>query len=156
MTEDGKQAVIVVGAGIIGAAIFSNCSVAAGVTIIDNAEPGQGPPSAICRIALDFAASSGPSTCAQDSAGCLIRKARSGSAPAMRRKYCRGSCASSPLAGLPVSRRSKMLAWPYAPLRFRFQGDAERDRCAGADDREGCLAIYETEAGLPRIAAISH
>src|SRR6195952_1093772 len=64
MTEDTKKTTIVVGAGIVGAAIaFELQRRGRQVTLLDKDEPGKGASFGnMASIALDFAAGSGPST----------------------------------------------------------------------------------------------
>ncbi|PZM12108.1 NAD(P)/FAD-dependent oxidoreductase [Rhizobium tubonense] len=149
MTEDGKQTVIVVGAGIIGAAIGLELQRRGRqVTIVDKTEPGRGASFGnMASIALDFAASSGPSTWRKIPKWLLDPEGpvwlRPAYAPKILPWFLRFIAAGRPSrlkeiedAGMALSAR--------ALDDFRAMLDE-----IGAPElmtEEGCLAIYETEA----------
>ena len=149
MIEDRKQTVIVVGAGVIGAAIaFELQRRGRQVTLVDKGEPGRGTSFGnMASIALDFAAGSGPATWRRIP-GWLVDPQgpvwlRPSYAPKMIPWFLRFVAAGRPSrlreiedAGMSLCRR--------VLEDFRPMLDA-----IGAPElmtAEGCLAIYETEA----------
>src|SRR6478752_3697708 len=148
MGKDNRT-VIVVGAGIIGAAIaFELQRRGRQVTLLDKGEPGQGTSFGnMASIALDFAAGSGPTTWRRIPRWLLDPEGpvwlRPSYAPKMLPWFLRFAAAGRPSrlkeiedAGMSLCRRGLD--------DFRPMLDA-----IGAPDlmtEEGCLAIYETEA----------
>ncbi|MGO4438747.1 NAD(P)/FAD-dependent oxidoreductase [Rhizobium sp. RAF56] len=148
MGKDNRT-VIVVGAGIIGAAIaFELQRRGRQVTLLDKGEPGQGTSFGnMASIALDFAAGSGPTTWRRIPRWLLDPEGpvwlRPSYAPKMLPWFLRFVAAGRPSrlkeiedAGMSLCRRGLD--------DFRPMLDA-----IGAPDlmtEEGCLAIYETEA----------
>jgi D-amino-acid dehydrogenase len=149
MTENRKPRVIVVGAGIIGAAIaFELQRRGKQVTIIDKAEPGQGASYGnMASIALDFAANSGPSTWRRIPGWLLDPEGP---------VWLRPSYATRILpwflrfiaAGRPS--RLRQIEDAGMALSAASLGDFKAMlQAIGAPElmtEEGCLAIYETEA----------
>jgi len=149
MTELHRQTSIVVGAGIIGAAIALELQRRGQqVTLIDRAEPGRGTSFGnMASIALDFAAGSGPSTWRRMPGWLLDPEGPVWLRPAyaiqMLPWFVRFLAAGRPSrlrqiedAGFSLSSTT------LADLRAMLAA-------AGATDLltdEGCLAIYETEA----------
>ncbi|MDJ1633235.1 FAD-dependent oxidoreductase [Agrobacterium rhizogenes] len=147
--DENKRTVVVVGAGIIGAAIaFELQRRGRQVTLVDKAEPGEGASFGnMASIALDFAAGSGPSTWAKIPRWLLDPEGpvwlRPSYAPKMLPWFLRFIAAGRPSrlreikdAGMSLSR--------HALGDFRAMLDT-----LGAPDlmtEEGCLAIYETES----------
>ncbi len=147
--DENKRTVIVVGAGIIGAAMaFELQRRGRQVTLVDKGEPGEGASFGnMASIALDFAASSGPSTWRKIPGWLLDPEGpvwlRPSHAPKMLPWFLRFAAAGRPSrlkeiedAGMSLSR--------HALGDFRVMLDA-----VGAPElmtEEGCLAIYETEA----------
>lgn len=149
MAEDGKQAVIVVGAGIIGAAIaFELQRRGRSVTIIDNAEPGQGASFGnMASIALDFAASSGPSTWRRIPGWLLDPEGpvwlRPSYAPKILPWFLRFLAAGRPSRLKEIEDAGMALS---APALFDFRAMLNAIGVPELMTEEGCLAIYETEA----------
>ncbi|HEX8048946.1 NAD(P)/FAD-dependent oxidoreductase [Rhizobium sp.] len=147
--DENKRTVVVVGAGIIGAAIaFELQRRGRQVTLIDKGEPGEGASFGnMASIALDFAAGSGPSTWAKIPRWLLDPEGpvwlRPSYAPKMLPWFLRFIAAGRPSrlreiedAGMGLSR--------HALGDFRTMLDT-----LGVPElmtEEGCLAIYETEA----------
>ncbi|MEF0940186.1 NAD(P)/FAD-dependent oxidoreductase [Rhizobium sp. BR 362] len=147
--DENKRTVIVVGAGVIGVAIaFELQRRGRQVTLVDKGEPGEGASFGnMASIALDFAASSGPSTWRKIPGWLLDPEGpvwlRPSYAPKMLPWFLRFVAAGRPSrlreiedAGMSLSR--------HALGDFRTMLDA-----IGAPDlmtAEGCLAIYETES----------
>ncbi len=147
--EDRKQTVLVVGAGVIGAAIaFELQRRGRQVTLVDRDEPGRGASFGnMASIALDFAANSGPATWRKIPGWLLDPEGpvwlRPAYAPKILPWFLRYLAAGRPSrlkeiedAGMSLSR--------HALGDTRAMLDA-----IGAPDlmtEEGCLAIYETEA----------
>ncbi|WFU02311.1 FAD-dependent oxidoreductase [Rhizobium sp. CB3171] len=147
--DENRRAVVVVGAGIIGAAIaFELQRRGRQVTLVDKGEPGEGASFGnMASIALDFAASSGPSTWAKIPGWLLDPEGPVWLRPSYALKmlpwFLRFVAAGRPSrlreiedAGMSLSR--------HALGDFRTMLDA-----IGALDlmtEEGCLAIYETES----------
>jgi D-amino-acid dehydrogenase len=149
MTEDRKQTVIVVGAGIIGAAIaFELQRRGRQVTIVDKAEPGHGASFGnMASIALDFAANSGPSTWRRIPGWLLDPEGpvwlRPAYAPKILPWFLRFIAAGRPSrlkeiedAGMALSGHS------LGDFRAMLQAIGAQELIT----EEGCLAIYETEA----------
>ncbi|AVA20199.1 MULTISPECIES: FAD-dependent oxidoreductase [unclassified Rhizobium] len=147
--DENRRAVVVVGAGIIGVAIaFELQRRGRQVTLVDKGEPGEGASFGnMASIALDFAASSGPSTWAKIPGWLLDPEGPVWLRPSYALKmlpwFLRFVAAGRPSrlreiedAGMSLSR--------HALGDFRTMLDA-----IGALDlmtEEGCLAIYETES----------
>lgn len=147
--EASRKSVVIVGAGVIGAAIaFELQRRGRQVTLLDRGEPGRGTSFGnMASIALDFAASSGPSTWRKIPGWLLDPEGpvwlRPSYAVKMLPWFLRFIAAGRPsrlrqieAAGMSLSR--------HALRDFRTMLDA-----IGAPDLitdEGCLAIYETEA----------
>ncbi|MQB44295.1 FAD-dependent oxidoreductase [Rhizobium sp. ICMP 5592] len=147
--DENKRTVVVVGAGIIGAAIaFELQRRGRQVTLIDKGEPGEGASFGnMASIALDFAAGSGPSTWVKIPRWLLDPEGpvwlRPSYAPKMLPWFLRFIAAGRPSrlkeiedAGMSLSR--------HALGDFRAMLDM-----LGVPElmtEEGCLAIYGTEA----------
>ncbi|AYG57965.1 NAD(P)/FAD-dependent oxidoreductase [Rhizobium jaguaris] len=147
--NESKRTVIVVGAGIIGAAIaFELQRRGRQVTLVDKGEPGEGASFGnMASIALDFVANSRPSTWRKVPGWLLDPEGpvwlRPSYAPKMLPWFLRFAAAGRPSrvreiedAGMSLSR--------HALGDFRRMLEA-----IGAPDlmtEEGCLAIYETES----------
>ncbi|MDK4740682.1 FAD-binding oxidoreductase [Rhizobium sp. CNPSo 3464] len=147
--DENRRAVVVVGAGIIGVAIaFELQRRGRQVTLVDKGEPGEGASFGnMASIALDFTASSGPSTWAKIPGWLLDPEGPVWLRPSYALKmlpwFLRFVAAGRPSrlreiedAGMSLSR--------HALGDFRTMLDA-----IGALDlmtEEGCLAIYETES----------
>ncbi|MFT4183517.1 MAG: FAD-dependent oxidoreductase [Rhizobium sp.] len=147
--DANKRTVIVVGAGIIGAAIALELQRRGRqVTLVDRNPPGEGASFGnMASIALDFAAGSGPSTWRKIPGWLLDPEGpvwlRPCYAPKMLPWFLRFLAAGRPSrlreiedAGMSLSR--------HALSDFRAMLDV-----AGAPElmtEEGCLAIYETES----------
>jgi D-amino-acid dehydrogenase len=149
MTEDRKQTVIVVGAGIIGAAIaFELQRRGRQVTIVDKAEPGHGASFGnMASIALDFAANSGQSTWRRIPGWLLDQEGpvwlRPAYAPKILPWFLRFIASGRP-SRLKEIEDAGMALSGYSLGDFRAMLQA-----IGAQElmtEEGCLAIYETEA----------
>jgi len=146
---ENKRTVIIVGAGVIGAAIALELQRRGRqVTLVDKAGPGEGTSFGnMASIALDFAAGSGPSTWSKIPGWLLDPEGpvwlRPSYALRMLPWFLRFVAAGRPSrlreiedAGMSLSR--------HALSDFRAMLAA-----AGAPDlmtEEGCLSIYETEA----------
>ncbi|MDL2399146.1 NAD(P)/FAD-dependent oxidoreductase [Rhizobium mayense] len=147
--NESKRTVIVVGAGVIGAAIaFELQRRGRQVTLVDKGEPGQGASFGnMASIALDFAANSGPSTWAKIPGWLLDPEGpvwlRPSYAPKMLPWFLRFVSAGRPSRVREIEDAGMSLSRP-ALGDFRRMLDA-----IGAPDlmtEEGCLAIYETES----------
>ncbi|MDE1995976.1 MAG: FAD-dependent oxidoreductase [Rhizobiaceae bacterium] len=147
--NENKRTVVVVGAGVIGAAIaFELQQRGRQVTLVDRDEPGQGASFGnMASIALDFAANSGPST---------MRKIPGWLMDPEGPVWLRPSYAAKMIpwflryvaSGRPS--RLKQIEDAGMSLSRHALGDIRNLLDAiGASDlitQEGCLAIYETEA----------
>jgi len=149
MTDNVKQTVAVVGAGVIGASIaFELQRRGYQVTLIDKGEPGRGTSYGnMASIALDFAAGSGPTTWKKIPRWLLDPEGpvwlRPSYAPKMLPWFLRFIAAGRP-SRLREIEDAGMLLTGRALGDFRTMLSA-----IGAPDLmtdEGCLAIYETEA----------
>ena len=149
MTDNVKQTVAVVGAGVIGASIaFELQRRGFQVTLIDKGEPGRGTSYGnMASIALDFAAGSGPTTWKKIPRWLLDPEGpvwlRPSYAPKMLPWFLRFIAAGRP-SRLREIEDAGMLLTGRALGDFRAMLSA-----IGAPDLmtdEGCLAIYETEA----------
>jgi D-amino-acid dehydrogenase len=149
MTEENKKTVIVVGAGIIGAAIaFELQRRGRRVILVDKGEPGQGTSFGnMASIALDFAAASGPSTWRKMPGWLLDPEGpvwlRPAYAPRILPWFLRFLAAGRPSrlreiedAGMSLS------ASTLADFRAMLSAIGAPEMMT----EEGCLAIYETEA----------
>lgn len=147
--DENKPTVIVVGAGIIGAAIaFELQRRGRQVTLVDKGEPGEGASFGnMASIALDFAAGSGPSTWRKIPGWLLDPEGpvwlRPSYAPKMLPWFLRFAAAGRPSklreiedAGMSLSRHAlgdfKTMLDTLGILELMTE--------------EGCLAIYETES----------
>jgi len=149
MTEDDKKTAIVVGAGVIGAAIaFELQRRGRQVTIVDKGEPGRGASFGnMASIALDFAAGSGPSTWRKMPGWLLDPEGpvwlRPAYAPKIVPWFLRFIAAGRPSRLRQIEDAGMALSAP-ALADVRAMLDA-----IGAPElmtEEGCLAIYESEA----------
>ena len=149
MTEDTRKTTIVIGAGIVGAAIsFELQRRGHRVTLVDKGEPGRGTSFGnMASIALDFAAGSGPSTWRKMPGWLLDPEGpvwlRPSYAPKILPWFLRFLAAGRPSRLRQIEDAGMALSAP-ALADFRAMLDA-----IGAPElmtEDGCLAIYETEA----------
>ncbi len=149
MTEDTSKTTIVIGAGIVGAAIaFELQKRGHQVTLVDKGEPGKGTSFGnMASIALDFAAGSGPSTWRKMPGWLLDPEGpvwlRPSYAPKILPWFLRFLTAGRPSRLRQIEDAGMALSGP-ALADFRAMLDA-----IGAPElmtEDGCLAIYETEA----------
>ncbi len=149
MTEDTRKTTIVIGAGIVGAAIsFELQRRGHRVTLVDRGEPGRGTSYGnMASIALDFAAGSGPSTWRKMPGWLLDPEGpvwlRPSYAPKILPWFLRFLAAGRPSRLRQIEDAGMALSAP-ALADFRAMLDA-----IGAPElmtEDGCLAIYETEA----------
>jgi D-amino-acid dehydrogenase len=147
--EDRRQTVIVVGAGVIGAAIaFELQRRGRQVTLVDRGEPGQGASFGnMASIALDFAANSGPATWRKIPGWLIDPEGPVRLRPAYAAKilpwFLRYIAAGRP------SRLREIEDAGMALARHSLDDMRSMLEAIGAPDlltEEGCLAIYETEA----------
>ncbi|MBO9097150.1 MULTISPECIES: NAD(P)/FAD-dependent oxidoreductase [unclassified Rhizobium] len=149
MTENTRKTTIVIGAGIVGAAIsFELQRRGHRVTLVDKGEPGRGTSFGnMASIALDFAAGSGPSTWRKMPGWLLDPEGpvwlRPSYAPKILPWFLRFLAAGRPSRLRQIEDAGMALSAP-ALADFRAMLDA-----VGAPElmtEDGCLAIYETEA----------
>lgn len=149
MTEDTKKTTIVVGAGIIGAAIaFELQRRGRQVTLIDRASPGQGASFGnMASIALDFAAGSGPSTWRKMPGWLLDPEGpvwlRPAYAPKILPWFLRFLAAGRPARLREIEDAGMALS---APALADFRAMLEAIGVPEMMTEDGCLAIYESEA----------
>ncbi|MET0746728.1 MAG: FAD-binding oxidoreductase [Rhizobium sp.] len=149
MTKDTKKTTIVVGAGIIGAAIaFELQRRGRQVTLIDRASPGQGASFGnMASIALDFAAGSGPSTWRKMPGWLLDPEGpvwlRPAYAPKILPWFLRFLAAGRPARLREIEDAGMALS---APALADFRAMLEAIGVPEMMTEDGCLAIYESEA----------
>ncbi|RUM27522.1 FAD-dependent oxidoreductase [Rhizobium vallis] len=149
MADETKKNVVVVGAGVIGAAIaFELQRRGLQATLIDKSEPGRGASFGnMASIALDFAAGSGPSTWKKIPGWLLDPEG-----PVWLRPSYAARILPWFLRFLAAGRPSRLREIEDAGMSLSRQalGDfREMLQAIGAPElmtEEGCLAIYETEA----------
>ncbi|MEX2692182.1 NAD(P)/FAD-dependent oxidoreductase [Rhizobium mongolense] len=149
MTNERKQTVAVVGAGVIGASIaFEMQQRGFQVTLIDKGEPGRGTSYGnMASIALDFTAGSGPATWKK-----IPRWLMDPEGPVWLRPSYAPKMLPWFLRFIAAGRRSRLRGIEDAGMNLtrRALGDFRTMLSAiGAPElmtEEGCLAIYETEA----------
>ena len=149
MREDKKKTTIVVGAGIIGAAIALELQRRGHqVTLIDKGGPGQGASFGnMASIALDFAAGSGPSTWRKMPRWLLDPEGpvwlRPAYAPRILPWFLRFIAAGKPSRLRQIEDAGMALS---APALADFRAMLAAIGAPELMTEEGCLSIYETEA----------